>query len=194
MKTFEFEQLGRTIRIEIEYSHRMHDQKAWLDGDIVEMPSESIEFCTAKVYTNGTLKHKTNNATAYWLKLSDTVQEMKGYSVRTIHDLELAIIDPQVWEAYTSWINEVIEEGTTDEVKEYLNKKQEKEDVLEVAEAKRIVKLAETQKDIPSREEANRRMKWWNDTYNEGGEGVVLEVISREQYNRAQEIIRKKGK
>lgn len=194
MKTFEFEQLGKTIRIEIEYNHKMNKEEAWLDGDVVGMPAEPHESCTAKVYANGMLKYKTNRATAYWLKLSDTVKEMKGYSVRTIHDLELAIIEPKVWEAYTAWINEVIEEGTTDEVKEYLNKKQEEKDALEVAEAKRIVKLAESQKDIPSREEANRRMKWWNDTYNEGGEGVVPEIISKEQYDRAQEIIRKKGK
>lgn len=194
MKTFEFEQLGKTIRIEVEYNHKMNKEEAWLDGDVVEMPSKPHESCTAKVYANGMLKYKTNRATAYWLKLSDTVKEMKGYPVRTIHDLELAIIEPKVWEAYTAWINEVIEEGTTDEVKEYLNKKQEEKDALEVAEAKRIVKLAESQKDIPSREEANRQMKWWNDTYNEGGEGIVPEIISKDQYGRAKEIIRKKGK
>lgn len=194
MKTFEFEQLGKKMRIEIEYKHYMMKQTAWLDGDVVEMPSEPHESGIAKLFVNGVLKYENKMPDAYRLRLDENVETMQGYKVRKVHGLQLAIVDPKVWEAYEAWIAEVVEEGKTPEVKEYLKKKQEKEDALEVFEAKRIVKLAESQKDIPTREEANRRMKWWNDTYNEGGEGVVPEIISIEQYNRAQEIIKKKGK
>ena len=32
-------------------------------------------------------------------------------------------------------------------------------------------------------------MKWWNDTYNEGGEGFVPTIINIEQYEKAKNII-----
>ena len=65
----------------------------------------------------------------------------------------------------------------------------EKAAAEELEYAKEVVKIAESQKDIPSREEARRRMKWWNDTYNEGGEGFVPTIINIEQYEKAKNII-----
>ena len=52
-----------------------------------------------------------------------------------------------------------------------------------------IVAKAEAQGDIPSREEARRRMKVWNDINNEGGEGFVPRIICREEYEAAKEFL-----
>ena len=189
VKVFEFEQLGRKFRIELQYAHHLLEQHAWLDGDVLEMPAEPHENGTAKLFIDGELKYEAKRVSAYRMRLDENVETMKGYKVRKIHDLQLAIVDPKVWKAYEAWIKEAVETGTTEEVKEYMAQKQAAWDAADLAEARRVVELAEKQKDIPPQEEANRRMKWWNDTYNEGGEGVVPEIISREQYNRAQDII-----
>ena len=167
----------------------MLERSAWLDGDVLEMPAEPHESGTAKLFVDGELKYENKLAGAYRLRLDENVETMKGHKVRKVHDLQLAIVDPKVWKAYEAWIAEAVEEGTTEEVKEYLAKQKATWDAADLAEARHVVELAEKQKDIPPQEEANRRMKWWNDTYNEGGEGVVPEIISREQYNRAQDII-----
>lgn len=191
MKFFEFEQLGRKIRVEVDYRHYMVKETACLDGDIIEMRTQPHESATAKVYIDGELKHEQRMATEYWLRLSEETKIVQGHKAKTIHALRLAIADPKVWEAYEAWISSVVKEGTEEAVKEFLQKEAEKDFEEEFKEAQEIVRLAEEQKDIPPREEANRRMKWWNDTYNEGGEGFVPDIICRERYEKAKEIVRK---
>lgn len=180
MKVFEFKQIesGSNFRIEIDYHHYMQKQTAWLDGDILEMGEKPLESVNARLYVDDELKYSSNVVSGYDLKLSEDIRTIKGYKVRTVHALKLAIINPEVWEKYEEWLEEVIKDGTEPEVKEFQKREKEKAAAEELEYAKEVVSLAESQKDIPSREEARRRMKWWNDTYNEGGEGFVPTIIN----------------
>lgn len=191
MKVFEFKQIesGSNLRIEIDYHHYMQKQTAWLDGDILEMGEKPLELVNARLYVDDELKYSSNVVSGYDLKLSEDIRTIKGYKVRTVHALKLAIINPEVWEKYEEWLEEVIKDGTEPEVKEFQKREKEKAAAEELEYAKEVVKIAESQKDIPSREEARRRMKWWNDTYNEGGEGFVPTIINIEQYEKTKNII-----
>ena len=191
MKVFEFKQIesGSNFRIEIDYHHYMQKQTAWLDGDILEMGEKPLELVNARLYVDDELKYSSNVVSGYDLKLSEDIRTIKGYKVRTVHALKLAIINPEVWEKYEDWLEEVIKDGTEPEVKEFQKREKEKAAAEELEYAKEVVSLAESQKDIPSREEARRRMKWWNDTYNEGGEGFVPTIINIEQYKKAKNVI-----
>ena len=191
MKVFEFKQIesGSNFRIEIDYHHSMQKQTAWLDGDILEMGEKPLELVNARLYVDDELKYSSNVVSGYDLKLSEDIRTIKGYKVRTVHALKLAIINPEVWEKYEEWLEEVIKDGTEPEVKEFQKREKEKAAAEELEYAKEVVSLAESQKDIPSREEARRRMKWWNDTYNEGGEGFVPTIINIEQYKKAKNVI-----
>lgn len=191
MKVFEFKQIesGSNFRIEIDYHHYMQKQTAWLDGDILEMGEKPLESVNARLYVDDELKYSSNVVSGYGLKLSEDIRTIKGYKVRTVHALKLAIINPEVWEKYEEWLEEVIKDGTEPEVKEFQKREKEKAAAEELEYAKEVVSLAESQKDIPSREEARRRMKWWNDTYNEGGEGFVPTIINIEQYKKAKNVI-----
>lgn len=191
MKVFEFKQIesGSNFRIEIDYHHYMQKQTAWLDGDILEMGEKPLESVNARLYVDDELKYSSNVVSGYDLKLSEDIRTIKGYKVRTVHALKLAIINPEVWEKYEEWLEEVIKDGTEPEVKEFQKREKEKAAAEELEYAKEVVSLAESQKDIPSREEARRRMKWWNDTYNEGGEGFVPTIINIEQYKKAKNVI-----
>lgn len=191
MKVFEFKQIesGSNFRIEIDYHHYMQKQTAWLDGDILEMGEKPLELVNARLYVDDELKYSSYVANGYDLKLSEDIRTIKGYKVRTVHALKLAIINPEVWEKYEEWLEEVIKDGTEPEVKEFQKREKEKAAAEELEYAKEVVSLAESQKDIPSREEARRRMKWWNDTYNEGGEGFVPTIINIEQYKKAKNVI-----
>ena len=190
MKVFEFKQIesGSNFRIEIDYHHYMQKQTAWLDGDILEMGEKPLELVNARLYVDDELKY-SSVANGYDLKLSEDIRTIKGYKVRTVHALKLAIINPEVWEKYEEWLEEVIKDGTEPEVKEFQKREKEKAAAEELEYAKEVVRIAESQKDIPSREEARRRMKWWNDTYNEGGEGFVPTIINIEQYEKAKNVI-----
>lgn len=191
MKVFEFKQIesGSNFRIEIDYHHYMQKQTAWLDGDILEMGEKPLELVNARLYVDDELKYSSNVVSGYDLKLSEDIRTIKGYKVRSVHALKLAIINPEVWEKYEEWLEEVIKDGTEPEVKEFQKREKEKAAAEELEYAKEVVSLAESQKDIPSREEARRRMKWWNDTYNEGGEGFVPTIINIEQYKKAKNVI-----
>lgn len=191
MKVFEFKQIesGSNFRIEIDYHHYMQKQTAWLDGDILEMGEKPLELVNARLYVDDELKYSSNVVSGYDLKLSEDIRTIKGYKVRTVHALKLAIINPEVWEKYEVWLEEVIKDGTEPEVKEFQKREKEKAAAEELEYAKEVVRIAESQKDIPSREEARRRMKWWNDTYNEGGEGFVPTIINIEQYKKAKNVI-----
>lgn len=191
MKVFEFKQIesGSNFRIEIDYHHYMQKQTAWLDGDILEMGEKPLELVNARLYVDDELKYSSNVVSGYDLKLSEDIRTIKGYKVRTVHALKLAIINPEVWGKYEEWLEEVIKDGTEPEVKEFQKREKEKAAAEELEYAKEVVSLAESQKDIPSREEARRRMKWWNDTYNEGGEGFVPTIINIEQYKKAKNVI-----
>lgn len=54
------------------------------------------------------------------------------------------------------------------------------QDEIDALEARKAA--AERQQDLPSAEEAARRVKAWNDLYNEGGEGYVPHIYSAEEY------------
>ena len=83
------------------------------------------------------------------MKLSEDIRTIKGYKVRTVHALKLAIINPEVWEKYEEWLEEVIKDGTEPEVKEFQKREKEKAAAEELEYAKEVVSLAESQKDIP---------------------------------------------
>ena len=148
MKVFEFKQIesGSNFRIEIDYHHYMQKQTAWLDGDILEMGEKPLELVNARLYVDDELKYSSNVVSGYDLKLSEDIRTIKGYKVRTVHALKLAIINPEVWEKYEEWLEEVIKDGTEPEVKEFQKREKEKAAAEELEYAKEVVSLAESQK------------------------------------------------
>ena len=80
----------------------------------------------------------------------------------------------------------------TEEERDYyinLDKKRQKEDEeKELAERvdylKSCIEAAERQRDLPTMEEAKRRMKAYNSLQNEDGDGYVPHIYSREEYER----------
>ena len=149
MKVFEFKQIesGSNFRIEIDYHHYMQKQTAWLDGDILEMGEKPLELVNARLYVDDELKYSSNVVSGYDLKLSEDIRTIKGYKARTVHALKLAIINPEVWEKYEEWLEEVIKDGTEPEVKEFQKREKEKAAAEELEYAKEVVRIAESQKE-----------------------------------------------
>lgn len=90
---------------------------------------------------------------------------------------------------YEAWLNTLIDGGTTDEVKAYKADQKRKERAEEIERAKKLMAKAEKQKTIPAKAEAKRMMRQYNELMNEGGEGFVPHIISREEYDYALKVV-----
>lgn len=83
------------------------------------------------------------------------------------------------------------EERNKPEVKAYLEKQESEEREKKLSRAKSIIAAAEKQMQIPTREELKKIQEKWNNIYNEGGEGYVPELVTKEEYDSAIETLNK---
>lgn len=189
--TFEFKlKDGRTCKLDATYECVMKNEISYFDGyEVVgePKPEESVK-CNLVAYVEGKEVDSCRNPSSW--RLID-IREAPGK--KKIQGLIIAFSNPEEAKRYEKWIAEIIDGGKSDEVKAYERTEKEKKIKRKVESAKKTIKEAERQKDIPTRAEAKRRMKSYNDFMNEGGEGYVPYIISLEEYEYAKEIVEKYG-
>lgn len=189
--TFEFKlKNGSNCTIEATYECVMENEVFGADGyKIIGQPKPTeAGRCNMVAYIDGKEVDSCWD-TAFWGLID--VKDNPG--VKKIWGLKVGIANPEDAERYEKWIAEIMDGGKSDEVKAYEKEQKEKENKEKVENAKNTIQKAEAQKDIPTREEAKRRMKQYNDVMNEGGEGYVPYIISVEEYEYAKEIVAKYG-
>ena len=178
---------GGVLKIEAEYECVMKKEIIDADGDKVMVKEKPTDIKSSMIaYVNGK-KVDSSDLCSFW-RLIDT----KNGS-RKIWGMGIAFTKQEDAERYEKWVAEIIESGKSDEVKDYEEKQIEKKVEEELNYAKRIIEKAEKQINIPNQEEAERRMKQYNDIANEGGEGYVPHIISMEEYMYAKGVIEKYG-
>lgn len=186
--TFEFKlKDGRTCTIEATYECTMKNEILDADGYMVvgqPRPANTLQ-CNMIAYVNGE-KFDSSRDPNFW-RLIDVPGAKK------IWGLKVGFASQEDAKRYEEWLAELIDGGKSDEVKAYEKIKNEKEinNIIEVA--KETIKKAESQKDIPAKEEAKRRMNQYNDIVNEGGEGYVPYIVSAEEYEYAKGVVEKYG-
>lgn len=189
--TFEFKlSNGSICTIEANYECVMERETLYADGWNIpgeEKPMDSIDNSLI-AYIDGK-KIDSSRDKSFWGLID--VRDNPG--VKKIWGIKVGIVNPDDAERYEKWIAEIIDGGKSDEVKAYEKEQKEKENKEKVESAKKTIHKAEAQKDIPTNEEAKRRMKRYNDVMNEGGEGYVPYIISVEEYEYAKEVVAKYG-
>lgn len=183
MKAFEFDGKVNHYRIEGYYKAYVETNTIDADGIKIDCGHKLVEVSELTLYQNGKRVAHHDDPSGY--KVAPWYKHKGDTPVQIIWGLRVALPTQEIIDAYNAWIAELIEEGTTDEAREY--KRQQKiRDLKYAAERyQRIVTEAEKQKDIPSRQEAKARMKQYNDIFNEGGEGYVPYIYSMEEYTEA---------
>lgn len=170
---------GKQIRFEAEYVCKMVDR--YLDADGYKVKASKQEESTVgsmlRVFVDGKEVDSCWNP-SFWGLI-----DVKGK--KKIWGLKIGFADQADAQAYESWINNVIEAGTDDSVVAARAEKKQAELEAQKAHARRIVAKAEAQADIPEKAEAVRRMDAYNNAVNEGGEGYVPYIYSREEYESA---------
>lgn len=181
MKRYEWKLTdGRTVTLEAEYSETVRDEIVNLDGDICETGKrEIVKTAMLTAYIDGE-KFDSCRETAFW-KTIDT--GMNG--IKKIWGIKQIAFTEERATEIEAFFAEVIEAGRNAEAQQIRADAKAAEIAEEIADAEQIVAKAEAQQDIPDRAEAQRRMKRYNDINNEGREGYVPYIVSREEYEYA---------
>lgn len=181
MKRYEWKLTdGRTVTLEAEYSETVRDEIVNLDGDICETGKrEIVKTAMLTAYIDGE-KFDSCWETAFW-KTIDTC--MNG--IKKIWGIKQIAFTEERAAEIEAFFAEVIEAGRNAEAQQIRADAKAAEIAEEIADAEQIIAKAEAQQDIPDRAEAQRRMKRYNDINNEGREGYVPYIVSREEYEYA---------
>ena len=170
MKTYKFNtQSGKEITLEISYTIEKLNFNRDLDGYNYK-EEEVVENGEIKIYVEG--------------KEFGTIKDLylpEGKNFR-VGNAIIKLTDEQRAE-----INAIITA-----LKEDAKIEEEVEEV-EIEEAKAIVEKAESQKEIPTFENARRMEKQHNNIHNEGGEGYVPHIIDKNEYEKALKLLKNQG-
>ena len=184
MKRYEWKLTdGRTVTLEAEYTETVQDEIVDLDGYICNTGRRKIvEGAMLTAYIDGK-EHDSCRNVAFW----DIIKKESGImKIRGIKQIEFTAERAAEIEDFLA---SVITEGRDNEAEEIRAAKKAKDIEDEIKAAEGTIARAEAQEDIPTRAEAQRRMKEYNNLYNEGGFGYVPYIVSREEYEQAKATI-----
>lgn len=184
--TFEYTlRNGSTCRIEADYECVMKNEILDADGWKIQGQEKPTDIGRSSLiaYIDGK-KVDSCQDRSFW-RLIDAKE-----GVKKIWGLNIGFARIEDAKRYEEWIGGIIEGGKTEKVKAYEKAEKEKEMKERIESAKSTIAEAERQKDIPCRQEAKKRMKQYNDFFNEGGGGYVPYIICREEYEEALKIVR----
>jgi len=184
--TFEFTlKSGKQCKIVAEYECIMKTESLYADGDKVDVGQKPYETGNMVAYIDGQ-KYDSCWDVNFW-RLIDLDGKKKIWGMR------IGIVDAKVASDYEKWLAELMAAGTSAEVSEYKAQEEKKKAAERIKYAEETVRKAEAQKEILPRAELERRMKLLNDVLNEGGEGYLPRLVSKEEYESALEILNSKN-
>lgn len=179
---------GKELLLEADVESRLFTEEHDLDGYKVAGDTKLLEYSDYRVIYNGKVVARGSLEYSIFAAKEATSHGYTGIGFKA--DPQNILISKESFEAIKTAYEEAIsKEHSKPEVKEFIEKKEAEEKAWQIAHAKDIVKKAEAQKSIPTAAELRRIQKEWNDVYNEGGEGYVPQMITREQYEGALKVL-----
>ncbi len=177
---------GTELLLESEIESEVRNDEINMDGFVFEGKKKLFENSyyiikkDGKVVSRGDLKN-----TVCWPRETT----YKGYTGFVFGQ---ALISKESFEAIKGAYEEALaEEHSKPDVKEFIEKQESEEKKKKLSRAKNIIETAEKQAQIPTRAELKTIQKKWNNIYNEGCEGYVPTMITKEEYNVAIETLKK---
>lgn len=116
-----------------------------------------------------------------WNPASWFLVESPVPGVYQIRDVPKIGIQTEMREKVRQFLEDTIAQGTPVSVQAFRLDHELKQTMYDLASYQNTLKEIKAQKDLPTRQEARRRMKAYNDLYNEGGEGYVPRIYSAEE-------------
>ena len=174
--TLEWQGKKGMIRLEASYQAMLQEKTNNLDGDICYTGKlEIIEWASLTAYFND------KQLDSGWNPASWFLVESPVPGVYQIRDVPKIGIQAEMLEKVRQFLEDTIAQGTPVSVQAFRLDHKLKQTMYDLASYQNTLKEIKAQKDLPTRQEARRRMKAYNDLYNEGGEGYVPRIYSAEE-------------
>ena len=170
--TLEWQGKNGMIRLEASYQAMLQEKTNNLDGDICYTGKlEIIERASLTAYFNDKqLDSGWNPASWFLVESPDQIRDVPKIGIQT-----------EMREKVRQFLEDTIAQGTPVSVQAFRLDHELKQTMYDLASYQNTLKEIKAQKDLPTRQEARRRMKAYNDLYNEGGEGYVPRIYSAEE-------------
>ena len=171
---------GRPVTASITYSDMMVDDT--FDGEVI---GRKHSVCGEVVFTSegkriGSAYIDDTGATRCY---PTVYKQYHGYVYGRV------LISEQGHLALDKAIADAADKGTSHEVKSDRARKERERRTNSIAAARRDIAQAEAQHDIPDESVASERLRRYNDLHNEGGDGWLPSIITRERYEEARRIV-----
>ena len=174
--TIEWQGENGMIRLEAKYQANLQEKINNLDGDICPTGKlEIVERASLTAYFND--KRLDDS----WNPVSWKVMEASVPGVYQIRGISKIGIRAEMLEKVQQFLDDAIADGTPVSVRAFRLDHQLKQVKCDLTSHKNTLQKIDMQKGLPTRQEARRRMKAYNDLYNEGGEGYVPRIYSAEE-------------
>lgn len=183
---------GTEITFVAEYSEAMEEEISNSDGYKITLSPRPVKRGSLKAYIGGKLVDSCSSPESWGL--CDVINEVALTSgcTKAIYGIKVALTEQNA-NLYKEWIDSVIKEGTTEEAREYHAEKARKEKEYEKASALNYIahaeKYMESGNDLMTAEEYRKWARNYNNAVNEGGDGYVPELPTKEAYEEAKKYI-----
>lgn len=188
VKTFK----GTEVIVKYEHEEYLKTKTIYADGDNVECGKEVVIFDDYTIYINGKETKLSRSKINFEYQTGKTVEICRELGVDTIFETDEAIIifDNEELAKINNMVEQTICEAQDEDVQKFINEENEKIKAIEIKEAKRIIEKAATtikNKDgqLMSEKEKAEYIKKYNEKWNDGGEGYLPEIITRELFEHA---------
>jgi uncharacterized protein YbjQ (UPF0145 family) len=171
---------GKSITVEIEYSDTLANDT--FDGSILSSKHHNDIGSIVISYQGKFITRQ------YFEDAAPAIDEAE-YNGMTGYVYGSVLVSAEGHKAITDAVEEVIDEGTSPELKTIRAAREQARMDEVIEDARRIVAKAETQKDIPTDHVARQRLTAYNNLHNEGGDGWLPEIITIEQYEYAKNTL-----
>lgn len=183
---------GTEITLVAEYSEAMEHETSDSDGYKIDHGIKPVIRGELKAYIGGKLVDSCYSPSSWDLYDTSDERALAVGATKRIYGIKVALTEANAT-LYKEWIDRVIEEGTTEEAREYRVKKEaaeraaEKDRVLKYIE--RAEKYMESGQKLMTLEEYRVWARNYNNAVNEGGEGYVPDLPTLEAYEAAKKFI-----
>ena len=175
---------GNIVKLTASYEEKMVNEILNADGQVI-------------VSKNLVNEVKANLAATLDGKLIDNcwdvslwnVVDAKGMPFKKIEGISTIGMTAEQGKLVQEFLKSVIESGKSEEVTKHETEVMENEKAEKIKDAKEIITKAEKQTSIPTVAEYKVWARNYNNLHNEGGDGYVPKLITKEEYEYAKSIL-----
>lgn len=183
---------GTEITLVAEYSEVMEHEISDSDGYKIDRGVKPVIRGELRAYIGGKLVDSCCSPSSWGLYDTSDEKAVAVGATKRIYGIKVALTEANA-SLYKAWIDNVIETGTSQEAQEYRAKEEKKAKESKKASALQYIARAEkymtSGQKLMTIEEYKAWARNYNNVMNEGGEGYIPDLPTKEAYEAAKKEI-----